>query len=157
MLDHRHERSGTFRIGIRAMFLLPVIMAVMLTTVTWIIFKVQEARENARNSSCTNHIVQHTGWHPTVVALDKDLRIVRVSACWICLWYTKPVYYIPQTETWLKPDAVPPGTIARAEEMLAELKITEPYRSCRPVPESGEHEHGGRAESPPGSANPGEK
>lgn len=89
---------------------------------------VQPAREAARRVQCPNHLFQHSGQHPPRVELDKNLQVVKVSACRLCIWNTPPSYYdVSQTNQWVKPESVPPSSVARAESLLEELKGTRPY------------------------------
>jgi hypothetical protein len=73
------------------------------------------------------------GSHPPLVELDKDLQVVKVSACPLCIWHVPPVYYLPEKHEWLKREDVPQSGVARAESLLNDLKRTRPYSDYRPL------------------------
>jgi len=71
---------------------------------------------------------EHSGFHQTVVELDRDLQVVEVTACPACIWHSPPVYYVREKTQWLKREAVPERTVADAEAWITRLKRSELYR-----------------------------
>lgn len=129
MSNTMHTNPKTFQFRIRSLLLLTLVVAALSKTVVWIVPNVQEARETARHTQCTNNLFHHSGYHPPVIQLDKDLQVVRVDAsCPSCVWHVSPVYRIIETGTVVDCEAVPEASLSRVGELLAEIKKTEPYR-----------------------------